>query len=66
MTRFWYWRGYRVASERNCQKPPPCPSESMPGGSKMDVLLTKAEPISNYSNTSVMRYLRKKKVVEQM
>lgn len=32
----------------------------------MNVLLTKGEPIRNYSNISVIMYLRRKKSVEQM
>lgn len=50
----------RVASV-SCQKLPPCPAESMPGGSRMDLLPAKAGPIMNGGNTSVITYLRKKR-----
>ena len=42
------------------KKLPLCPVEPMPAGSKMDPLLAKAEPISDGSNTSGIKNLRKK------
>ena len=50
-----------VASVRSCQKLPPCLTEPRPPGSKRDLPLVKAEPISDVSSTSVTRYLRKGK-----
>jgi len=41
-----------VASMRSCQKLLLCPMEPMPNGSKMDLLLPKAKPISGGGNTS--------------
>lgn len=45
-----------MASMRRCQKIPSCPTEPMPAGSKMHLLLAKAEPICsggsiNWHNT---------------
>jgi len=36
-----------VASVRSCLKLPLCPTEPAPAGSKADLLLAKAEPISD-------------------
>lgn len=57
--------GYRVGFERSCWKLPPCLTETMPGGSKENVQ-AKAEPSSDGGNTSVITYLRRKKVIAQM
>jgi len=46
---------------RICQKVPLCPTEPRPASSKMDLLLAKAEPISNGGSTSVIAYFRKGK-----
>jgi len=37
---------------RSCQKFPLCPMEPMPAGSKMDLPLAKAKPISGSGSTS--------------
>jgi len=50
-----------VASVRSYEKPPPCPTESMPVGSKMDPPLAKAEPISDSGSTCAITHLRRKK-----
>ena len=61
------WQGFGsggatgVASVRRCQKLPPCWTEPVPAGSKMDPPLAKAEPISNIGSISVITYLRKGK-----
>lgn len=39
----------------------PCLAEPIPGGSKMDMLLAKAEPVRNDSNASVLTDLKRKK-----
>lgn len=46
---------------RICQKLPPCPMEPVPDSSKMNMLLDKAEPISNGGNASVVKHLRRGK-----
>jgi len=51
-----------VASVRSCWKLPLCLMELMPGGSKMDPLLAKAETISNSGSASMITYLRRKKI----
>ena len=51
-----------VASEGSCWKLPLCPTELMSAASKMDLLLAKAELISNGGNASVITFLRRKKV----
>lgn len=43
-----------VVSVRNCQKLPPCPTESMPAGSRVDPLLAEADPISNSGSCSLI------------
>jgi len=50
-----------VASVRSCENLPPCVTEPMPAGSKMDPLLAKAKPISDGGSTSVISYLRRGK-----
>ena len=50
-----------VASVRRYQELPPCLIESMPACSKMDLLLARAEPISNVGRASVRMYLRRGK-----
>jgi len=50
-----------VASVRKCQKLPPCPMEPMPGGSKADPSLAKAESISNDGSASGVTDLRREK-----
>ena len=51
----------RVASVRRHQKLLPCWTEPVPAGSKMDLLVAKAEPVSDVGSTSVIPYLRKGK-----
>ena len=60
------WQGFGsvggatgVASVRSCSKLPLCPIKLMPAGSKTDLLLAKAHPISNSGSASVITYLRK-------
>jgi len=57
----WQCFGSRAATGtnfvRSCQKLPPGPTEPMPAGSKMDLLLAKGEPIS----TSGITYLNRGK-----
>lgn len=48
-----------MVSERRCQKLPPCQTEPMPGGSKLDLLLAKAEPISDCGSVPGITLLRK-------
>jgi len=61
------WQGFGsgratgVASVRSCQKLPPCLIEPMSASSKMDPLLTEAEPINDSGSTSEIRYLRRGK-----
>ena len=61
------WQGFgsrgaiRVASIRSCKKLPPCVTEPVPAGSKTDLLLAKAKPISNGGSTSVIFKKGKKK-----
>ena len=50
-----------VSSVRSCWKLPLCPTEPMPASSKTDLLLAKAEPISDSGSASVITYLRRKK-----
>ena len=42
-----------------CEKLPPSLIKPVLAGSKMDLLLAKAKPISNRGSTSVIRYLRR-------
>ncbi|KAJ7404524.1 hypothetical protein WISP_145109 [Willisornis vidua] len=53
--------GYRAGSVRHCQKVLPRPTESVPAGSKTDLLLAKDKPISNSGNISGIAYFRKEK-----
>lgn len=46
---------------RSCQKPPICWIEPKPAGSKKDLLLAKARPISDSSSASGIAYLRGQK-----
>jgi len=48
--------GYRSGF---CENLPPRLIKPMPAGSKMDLLLAKANPISDSGSTSVITYLRK-------
>jgi len=41
----------RVASMRSCEKLPPCPLQPVPAGFKTELLLAKAEPISDSGST---------------
>ena len=50
-----------VASVRRDQELPPCRTEPVLAGSKMDPLLAKAEPISDGGSTSVIAYLEGEK-----
>ena len=50
-----------VVSVRRHQKLLPCRTEPVSAGSKMDLLLAKAEPISDAGGASVITYLRKGK-----
>ena len=53
-----------MASVRSCKKLPQCLTEAMPAGSKTDLLLTKAEPISDGGSTSGITYLRRGNVAD--
>jgi len=48
-----------VASVRSCQKLPPCPTEPVPAGSRIDPPLAKAKPISDGGSSSGTTYLRR-------
>jgi len=48
-----------VASMRSCEKLPPCLIKPVSAGSKTDLPLAKAKPISNSGSASVITYLRK-------
>ena len=48
-------------SVRSCWKLPLCLIEPMPAGSKMDLLLAKAKPISDSGSASGITYLRRGK-----
>jgi len=58
------WQGFGsrvaigVASVRSCEKLSPCLIKPVPAGSKTDLPLPKAKPISNGGSTSVITYLR--------
>jgi len=47
-----------VASVRSCQKLPPCLTDPVPAGSKMDMQLAKAKAISDGGSTSGITQLR--------
>jgi len=61
------WQGFgsgetaEVASVRRHQGLSPCRAEPLSAGSKVDLLLAKAMPISNTGGTSAIAYLRKGK-----
>jgi len=61
------WQGFGsggaigVASVRSCHKLPPCLTEPVADGSKMDPPLAKSKPISNSGSASVITYLRRGK-----
>jgi len=48
-----------VALVRRCEKLLPCLIKPVPAGSKMDLPLAKAKPISNGGSASVITYLRR-------
>ena len=48
-----------MASVRSCEKLPLCLIKPVPAGSKTDLLLAKAKPISNGGSTSMTTYLIK-------
>jgi len=50
-----------VASVRSCEKLPPCLIKPVPAGSKMDLLLAKARPISDGGSALVITCLRRGK-----
>jgi len=50
-----------VASVRSSQKLPPCLIKPVPAGSKTDLLLAKAKPISNGDSASGIMCLRRGK-----
>jgi len=50
-----------MASARRCEKFPPCLIQLVPAGSKRDLLLTKAQPVSHDGSTSVITHLRRGK-----
>lgn len=54
-----------MASRKSCQKLASCLTEPISDGSKMDPLLTKAEPISNAGSMSVTAYLRREIITAQ-
>jgi len=47
-----------VVSVRICRQLPPCLIKSVSAGSKMDLPVSKAKPISNSGSTSGITYLR--------
>jgi len=61
------WQGFGsggatgVASVKSCQKLPPSPTELVPAGSKTDLPLAKAKPISDCGSASGITYLKRKK-----
>jgi len=52
-----------VASVRSCEKPHPCLIKPVPPGSKIDLLLPKAKPISDGCSTSGITDLRKERKI---
>lgn len=54
-----------MASRKSCQKLASCLTEPISDSSKMDPLLTKAEPISNAGSMSVTAYLRREIIAAQ-
>jgi len=61
------WQGFGsrratgLAFVRRCQKLPPCLTEPVPAGSRMDLLLAKAKTISDSGRVSEITYLWKGK-----
>jgi len=51
-------RAAGMMSMRRDQELPLCLTKTVPAGSKVDILLAKAEPIRNSGSTSVITYLR--------
>lgn len=60
---FWYWDGRAtgLASVIRYYKLSLCPMDPIPAGTKMDLLLAKAEPITDGGNTSGIKELRRGK-----
>lgn len=54
-----------VVSVRNCQKLPLYPAEPMPDGSKTDVSLPKAEPISDSGSATGNIFKRGEKLLSR-
>ena len=50
---------------RSCQKLRPCLIKPVPDGSKMDLTLDKAKPISDSGSASVITHLRRKKTLHK-
>jgi len=48
-----------MASVRSCKKLPPCLREPVPAGSKTDLLVAKAKPISDGGSVSGITQLRR-------
>jgi len=48
-------------SMRSCKKLPPCLTEPVPGGSKMDLPLPKSKPSSDGGSASGITYFRRGK-----
>jgi len=55
-----------VASVRSCEKLPPCLIEPVPASSKTDLLLAKAEPLSDSGSASVITYVRRGKTCSEV
>lgn len=51
------WGLWGEGFARSCWKLPLCQIETMPAGSKTDLLLAKAKAINNSGRTSVIKYL---------
>ena len=59
VVRFW-WRGSKgVASVRSCEKLLPCLIKPVLAGSKTDLPLAKAKPISGGGSASGITYFRR-------
>jgi len=62
------WQGFcsggaiGVNSVRSCEKLPPCLIKPVPAGSKTELLLAKAKPISENGNTSVITDVRRGRI----
>jgi len=59
IARFWYWGSIGVASARSCEKVLPCLIKPVPAGSKMDLALAKAKPVSEGGSFSLITQLRR-------